>query len=65
MKNINILNVGNVRVMNLDIDGGPKAPVNVPDAYRIEITMQDVLMPSKNLLESIIDARYQNIVRNQ
>lgn len=63
MKAINISNVGNVRNMQLPVDGGPRAPVNIPDAYKIDIAMQDVLMPSKNLLEAVIDARYQNNIR--
>jgi len=66
MKNINISNVGNVRNLILPIDGGPAIPVNVPDAYRIEITLQDVLMPSKNLLEGVIDKSYrQEILQRQ
>jgi hypothetical protein len=62
MKNINITNVGNIRVVKLPIDDGPLTDVNVPDAYKIDIVMQDVLMPSKNLHESVINARYQQSI---
>lgn len=65
MKAINISNVGNVRNMQLPIDGGARTPVNIPDAYKIDIAMQDILMPSKNLLEAVIDARYQDNIRGQ
>ena len=53
MKNITISNVGNVRRMSLPVDGGPIIDVNIPDAYKIDITMQDMLMPSKNLFDAV------------
>jgi len=53
MSNIQISNVGNVRRLKLDIDDGVPTDVNIPDAYKIDITMQDLLMPSKNLYDSV------------
>jgi hypothetical protein len=28
-------------------------PINVPDAYEIEMTLTDMVMPSKNMFQSI------------
>lgn len=64
MKNITISNIGNMRSLKLPIDDGPPIPVNIPDAYKIDINMQDILMPSKNLLEGIVDGDYQQSLRS-
>jgi len=55
MSNINISNVGNIRNLILDINGNTGVSVNVPDAYMISITLTDLLMPSKNLLNASLD----------
>ena len=57
ISNLTIENLGNIRALNLPT--GPKrelCPVNVPDAYSINITFTDLLQPSKNLLEAAIDS---------
>ena len=55
MSNIGIENIGNIRLMQLPINGNAKVPVNVPDGYLITITMNDLLMPSKNLLHAAVN----------
>ena len=55
MSNINISNLGNIRNLRLDINGNTGVSVNVPDAYMISITLTDLLMPSKNLLNASLD----------
>jgi hypothetical protein len=47
--NITIYNRGNMRTL-LDNDGGPTI---VPDVYEVNITLQDLVMPSQNLFQSI------------
>ena len=55
MSNISITNVGNIRNLKLDVNGNTNVSVNVPDAYMISITLTDLLMPSKNLLNASLD----------
>lgn len=55
MSNISIENIGNIRLMQLPINGDTKVDVNVPDGYLITITMNDLLMPSKNLLHAAVN----------
>jgi hypothetical protein len=62
MKNITISNVGNTRKMRLFIDDGGQTDVNIPDAYKIDITMQDLLMPSKNLYSTVTSVNLQNVI---
>ena len=47
--NLTIYNRGNMRTL-LDNDGGPTI---VPDVYEVNITLQDLVMPSQNLFQSI------------
>jgi len=49
VSNLKISNVGNVRRMKL----GDLPEVNVPDAYLITMTLEDMVMPSRNLLNRI------------
>lgn len=49
--NLTIYNRGNMRL--LQDDGGRN--VNVPDVYEINMTLTDMVMPSKNLFQSIAD----------
>jgi hypothetical protein len=55
MSNISIENIGNIRLMQLPVNGDAKVDVNVPDGYLITITMNDLLMPSKNLLHAAVN----------
>jgi hypothetical protein len=55
MSSIGIENIGNIRLMRLPINGDTKVDVNVPDGYLITITMNDLLMPSKNLLHAAVN----------
>jgi hypothetical protein len=57
MSNISISNVGNVRNLTLNVNGNTNVSVNVPDAYMISITLTDLLMPSKNLLNVSLDLK--------
>jgi hypothetical protein len=52
ISNLQISNVGNIRTLNLTIDGSTKT-VNVPDAYLINFTITDFFMPSKNFMSSL------------
>ena len=47
--NLTIYNRGNMRTL-LDKSGGPTI---VPDVYEVNITLQDLVMPSQNLFQSI------------
>ena len=46
---LTIYNRGNMRLLR-DNDG---IPVNVPDVYEVDMTLTDMVMPSKNLFQSI------------
>lgn len=59
---LSISNVGNVRKLILPIDGGSNTDVNVPDAYKIDINLQDVFMPSKNLYAAVNDVWAERVV---
>jgi hypothetical protein len=66
MSDINIENIGNIRRMKLDINGYSKVDVNVPDGYYITITLTDLLMPSKNLLNAATNTQLRaQIQQNQ
>lgn len=54
IQNLQILNIGNIRALELTINGTVK-PVNVPDAYFINFTITDFFMPSKNFMSLIGD----------
>jgi len=64
ISDLEILNIGNTRLLSLPIgDGGTLVDVNVPDAYMIAITIQDLLMPSKNLLSASINPTVRSSIR--
>lgn len=67
MSNINIQNIGNTRLLKLPINNAPEnTPVIVPDGYLITITLTDLLMPSKNLLNAVTNRQYrQNIQKTE
>jgi tRNA A-37 threonylcarbamoyl transferase component Bud32 len=52
---LTIYNRGNMRLL-ADTDG---VPVNVPDVYEVDMTLTDMVMPSKNLFQTI---KNQNVV---
>jgi hypothetical protein len=61
ISSLEILNLGNTRLVNLPVgEGGAPIPVNMPDAYMISITLQDLLMPSKNLLSASINSKVRS-----
>lgn len=62
ISNLTISNVGNTRRLVLPIDGGIDVDVNVPDAYKIDITIRDIFMPSKNLYSAINDTESLRVV---
>jgi hypothetical protein len=49
VSNLKISNVGNIRRMKFD----DMPEVNVPDAYLITMTLEDMVMPSRNLLNRV------------
>ena len=49
VSNLKISNVGNIRRMKLE----GLQEVNVPDAYLVTMTLEDMVMPSRNLLNRI------------
>ena len=51
VSNLKISNVGNIRRMNLN--GNNSDFYNIPDAYLINMTLTEMLMPSRNLLNLI------------
>jgi len=63
--NLSISNIGNVRKLILPIDGGSDTDVNVPDAYKIDINLQDVFMPSKNLYAAVNDVWAERVVARE
>jgi len=58
--NLTIYNRGNMRTL-LDNDGGPTI---VPDVYEVNITLQDLVMPSQNLFQSIRQKQKDIIITN-
>jgi hypothetical protein len=62
ISNLTISNFGNVRRLRLPIDGGPETDVNVPDAYKVDISLTDVFMPSKNLYAAVNDINAERVV---
>jgi len=55
ISDLTINNIGNIRLMQLPINGIDNCDVNVPDAYSIKITFTDLLQPSKNLLNAVVN----------
>lgn len=47
--------LGATRLMDLDVAGQPPLRTIVPDAYSIQIDIEDVLPESKNFMQSMID----------
>ena len=60
VSNLRISNVGNIRRMKLE--GLPE--VNIPDAYLVTMTLEDMVMPSRNLLNRI-NIKQQKIVTSK
>jgi hypothetical protein len=59
--NVTVYNRGNVRVLKTD----DNKPVNVPDVYEINLSLTDMVMPSKNQFQSINDPVVTaNIIRS-
>jgi len=54
--NLTIYNRGNMRQLSETIDGA-NYTFNVPDVYEINITFTDMVMPSKNMFQSINDTK--------
>jgi len=51
---LSIQNIGNIRSYGLPIGAdGSNVPVNVPDVYLINMTINDFFIPSKNFLDAI------------
>lgn len=65
VSNLTIYNRGNMRVMDVPIEsvrtGGTGIPdiqtINVPDVYEVQITLTDMIMPSKNLMQAIFNEK--------
>lgn len=51
VSNLRISNVGNIRRMRFEKEGLNE--INIPDAYFISMTLEDMVMPSRNLLNRI------------
>lgn len=51
VSNLRISNVGNIRRMRFEKEGLNE--INIPDAYLISMTLEDMVMPSRNLLNRI------------
>jgi hypothetical protein len=63
ISDLNISNVGNIRLMSLPLNGSTKCDVNIPDAYLIEITLTDLLQPSKNLLQAVTNTTTRSSIQ--
>jgi hypothetical protein len=58
--NLTIYNRGNMRTL-IDSSGGPTI---VPDVYEVNITLQDLVMPSQNLFQTIKQKQTQITINN-
>jgi hypothetical protein len=58
--NLTIYNRGNMRTL-IDSKGGPTI---VPDVYEVNITLQDLVMPSQNLFQAIKQKQTQITINN-
>lgn len=63
ISDLTIINLGNIRLMKLPINNIPECEVLIPDAWSIQITLTDLLQPSKNLLQATIDTTLQGEIR--
>jgi len=64
VSNISILNAGNIRNLGLPVgETTPRIPVNVPDAYVVNITLTDFFMPSRNFLNTVCDYGARNRIK--
>jgi uncharacterized membrane protein YgcG len=53
VSNLKITHAGNIRSMKFDWLGNGSADYNIPDAYIVNITLQDMLVNSKNLFNVV------------
>jgi hypothetical protein len=53
--NITIYNRGNMRQINANDDNTAASTYNVPDVYEVNLSLTDMVMPSKNQFQSIQD----------
>lgn len=65
ISDLTIRNIGNIRLLELPINGNNRCEVNVPDAYFIQITLTDLLQPSKNLLQAVTDSVYREQIQSE
>jgi len=56
ISDLTITNLGNIRLLQLPLNGSNRCDVNVPDAYSVKITFTDLLQPSKNLLTASVNS---------
>ena len=63
ISDLTIINLGNTRLMKLPINGNPECEVIIPDAWSIQITLTDLLQPSKNLLQAAINTTLRDEIR--
>jgi hypothetical protein len=64
ISDLTINNMGNIRLQKLPINGIQDCHVNVPDAYLIQITLTDLLQPSKNLLQAVTNSNYRTQIQS-
>lgn len=60
--NITIYNRGNIRQLT---EPGTGNPCNVPDVYEVNITFTDLVIPSKNLLQTVNNTKVQARFKDQ
>lgn len=65
ISNLNIENFGNIRRLKLPVSGVNRIDINVPDAYIVNITITDLLTPSKNQLAAVNSTSARSIVKNR
>lgn len=63
ISDLNITNLGNIRLMELPINNNPVCEVIIPDAWSIQITLTDLLQPSKNLLQANLNTTLRDRIR--
>jgi len=64
ISDLTIENLGNLRLMQLPINGISNCDVNVPDGYSIKITLTDLLQPSKNLLNATVNTTLRSQIQS-
>jgi hypothetical protein len=63
VSDLKIYNRGNIRRLNLGT-GNEKDFKNIPDVFEIDMTLTDMVMPSQNMLKSILDGTSPVTVQN-